>query len=87
MVELYAMSLYISSMWFQYEVDTSSVSANALKTASGSFWTSSSFNIGNVFHHLKPSLPKYPMIVANQFFLLKLGAQRAIVIYLSIPQM
>ena len=31
------MSLYISSMWFRYEIDTSSVSVIALKTSSGFF--------------------------------------------------
>ena len=52
------MSLYISSIWFQYEVKTSRVSVMALKTFSGSFWASSSIDIGNVFQCLNPSLPR-----------------------------
>ena len=71
------MSLYISSMWFQYEVDTSRVSEMALNTASGFFWLSSSFEIGSVFHFLKPSLPRKPTIIANHNYLLMQDAQRA----------
>ena len=52
------MSLYISSIWLQYEVETSRVSVMALETFSGSFWASSSVDIGKVFNHLIPSLPR-----------------------------
>ena len=53
----------------------------ALKTVSGFFLSSKSFEMGSVFHHLKPSLPRYPMIEANQISSLKLDAVRARVIW------
>ena len=52
----------------------------ALNTASGFFWASSSFEMGNVFHLLKPSLPKYPMMVANHMSQLMLGDFNASII-------
>ena len=62
------MSLYILLMWFQYDLDTSRVSAMALKTSLGFFLFSSCLEIGRLFHHLKPSLPRKPMIVAYPSF-------------------
>ena len=53
----------------------------ALKTFSGSFWASSLMDIGSVFHHLKPSLPRYLMIIANQMSRLMLDACNARVIW------
>ena len=49
----------------------------ALNTALGLFWLSSSLEMGSVFHHLKPALPRKPTIVANHTSLLMLDAQRA----------
>ena len=57
------------------------VSTIALKTFSGSFWASSSVDISSVFHRLKPSLPRYPMMVANQMSWLILDAHNARLIW------
>ena len=70
------MSLYISLMWFQYKVDTCRVSVMALNTALGFFWLSLSFEMGSVFHNLKPSLPRKPTIIANHISLSMLDAQK-----------
>ena len=72
------MSLYISLMWFQKDVDTSRVLAIA---SLGFFLFSSCLEIGRLFHHLKPSLPRKQMIVAYHISLSMLDTSRASMIW------
>ena len=58
-------------------LDTSRVSVIALKTSLGFFLFSFCLEIGRLFHHLKPSLPRKPMIVAYHLSLSMLDASRA----------
>ena len=75
------MSLYILSMWFQWDVETSRVLAKALNTSSGSFFLLSSFDMSKCCHCLKPSCPKKPMMLAYHLSLEMLNASSMSVIW------
>ena len=75
------MLLYISSMWFQWDIETSRVLVKALNTSSGSFFLLLSFNMSKCCHCLKPSCPRKPMMLAYHFSLGMLDASNASVIW------